>query len=459
MMRGSVWKPYRPTAAVPWNWLRVWTLYRRAGFGGTWGEIERGLKEGPEITIGRVLAGKARIDGAREDFSATADLLGESAAGAEDVGRLQAWWLFRMLFSPDPLGERMTLLWHNHFATSELKVQNVAAMKRQNETFRSLGRGPFGDLLRAMVDDPALLVWLDAGSNKKGKPNENLARELLELFTLGIGNYSEMDVKEAARALTGLEVVQGRSGFRRDLHDEGTKTILGRSGAFDPEMLIATLLAQTAIARRLAWRLCEVFLGENVADAGAVDELAERLRGDGLHVGRAVEVILRSELFFSDRNMKAQVPDPVTFVVGTVRALRQFDPPPSTLLLAEWTTRMGQPLFMPPNVGGWPGGRSWLSGRAVVARANFGAAVVDGRSSAGSSGDLVDARAEAVKHGRGGHDREALGFFAELLVGRPLEEGICSGILRESAVGGGSEIERFHRAVAMVLARGEAQVD
>ena len=153
-----------------------------------------------------------------------------------------------MLFTPDPLTERLTLLWHNHFATSQLKVDDVAAMKRQNDTFRSHARGPFGDLLRAMLRDPALLAWLDAPSNRKGKPNENLARELMELFTLGVGHYSERDVKEAARALTGRAVTQGRYAFRPDWHDDGPKTILGTTGRFDGEKLADVLLDQPAIA-------------------------------------------------------------------------------------------------------------------------------------------------------------------------------------------------------------------
>ncbi len=158
----------------------------------------------------RVLAGTSRTQGILPEFAATADLLGDAAALGGDSHRLQAWWLFRMLFTPDPLTERLTLLWHNHFATSQLKVEDVDAMRRQNETFRRHGRGPFGDLLRAMLCDPALLGWLDASSNRKGKPNENLARELMELFTLGAGHFSERDVKEVARALTGRTVVHGQ---------------------------------------------------------------------------------------------------------------------------------------------------------------------------------------------------------------------------------------------------------
>ena len=153
--------------------------------------------------------GECRSEGVPAAFESTATLLGESAAGSSDPRRLQAWWLYRMLFSPDPLLERLTLMWHDHFATSQLKVEDTAAMRAQNETFRRLARGPFGDLLRAMLRDPALLAWLDAPTNRKGKPNENLARELLELFTLGVGRYED-DVKETARALTGRTVARGR---------------------------------------------------------------------------------------------------------------------------------------------------------------------------------------------------------------------------------------------------------
>ena len=303
-------------------------------------------------------------------------------------------------------------------------------MKRQNETFRRHARGPFGDLLRAMLRDPALLVWLDAPSNRKGKPNENLARELMELFTLGVGHFSERDVKEVARALTGRTVVQGRYAFRPDWHDDGAKTILGTTDRFDGDKLADVLLDQPATARRLAWRLCQAFLGENVADDPAVSELAERLRRDDLHIGRAVEMILRSELFFSARNLHAQVSEPVAFVIGTVRSLERFDPPPSTLLLAEWTGRLGQELFFPPNVGGWPGGRSWLSGRTVVARANFAAALVEGRLHAGSTRRRTRP-SQPWPHGTG-EATMPLPFFGELSLGRRFDAAACKAILKNA---------------------------
>jgi hypothetical protein len=455
----SRWSAYRPSPSAPWDQARAWTLRRRAGFAATWDELQRDLEGGPESAVDRILNGTSRTQGILPEFSPTADLLGDAAALGGDSHRLQAWWLYRMLFTPDPLTERLTLLWHNHFATSQLKVEDVDAMRRQNETFRRRGRGPFGDLLRAMLCDPALLGWLDASSNRKGKPNENLARELMELFTLGVGHFSERDVKEVARALTGRTVVHGQYTVRPESHDDSPKTILGKNDRFDGDKLADVLLEQPATAGRLAWRLCQSFLGENVADEPAVAELAERLRADGLHVGRAVEMILRSERFFSARNLHAQVSEPVPFVIGTARSLERFDPPPSTLLLAEWTGRLGQELFFPPNVGGWPGGRSWLSGRSVVGRANFAAALVGGRLNSGSTSDVPDLRTLAARHGRGKDSGDALRFFGDLALGRSIEATTCRTILEKSASEGGSDTERFNRSVALLLSRPEAQLN
>lgn len=457
-MRGSEWAVYRPTRSAPWDHARAWTLRRRAGFGATWGELKRDVEDGPNAAIDRMLVGTCRLDGVASDFDRTAELLGDAASSSSDDHRLQAWWLYRMLFTPDPLTERLTLLWHDHFATSQLKVDDVGAMRAQNETFRRQGRGPFRELVNALLRDPALLVWLDAPSNRKEKPNENLARELMELFTLGVGNYTESDVKGAARALTGRTVVQGRYAFQEADHDDGAKTILRKTGAFDGEQLAVLLLEQPAAANRLAWRLCQGFLGEGVADATATRALAEQLRRDELHIGRAVETILRSERFFSAPNLHSRVVDPVGYVVGAVRSLERLDPPPSTLLLAEWTRRLGQVLFFPPNVGGWPGGRSWLSGRAVLARGNFAAALVEGQLDAQSNPAPADLHALANRHARDGDSRDALGFFSDLLLGRRLDPSTCEGILKTAAASR-PEQGGLNRAVALLLARPEAQLD
>src|SRR5262245_53520513 len=251
----NAWAPYRPDAAAPWDLRRVAHLHRRAGFAATWAELQRDLADGPKASVDRLLSGRARRPGVPDDFERTARLIGESAAGTREPDRLKAWWLYRLLFGPDPLTERLTLMWHNHFATSNAKVNNLALMHRQNETFRRLARAPFGELLHAAVRDPALMVWLDAPSNRKGKPNENLARELMELFSLGIGPYTEADVKEAARALTGWRVDNDLFAEDADEHDGGEKTILTRRGRWKGDDLVDIVLCHPATARRIAWRL------------------------------------------------------------------------------------------------------------------------------------------------------------------------------------------------------------
>ena len=185
------WKPYTPDDKAPWNLRRVVHLHRRAGFAATWQEIERDLRDGPQAAIDRLLAGKAYTTAVPDDFEATSRLLADAAVASGNIHRLKAWWLYRMIFSPDSLGERLRLLWHNHFATSNRKVEDVAMMRRQNDLFRQFARAPFSELLTRVTKDPAVLVWLDADSNRREHPNENLARELMELFTLGVGNHGE----------------------------------------------------------------------------------------------------------------------------------------------------------------------------------------------------------------------------------------------------------------------------
>jgi uncharacterized protein (DUF1800 family) len=403
-----------------------------------------------------VLTGHCRINGLPESFESTADLLGDAAAGSSDAERLKAWWLYRMVFTPDPLTERLTLMWHNHFATSQLKVQDTAAMRQQNETFRLHARGSFRALLHSLLHDPALLVWLDASENRKGSPNENLARELMELFTLGIGHYTEADVKESARALTGRSVVDGKCHDRPEHHDDGAKTILGRTALFDSESLADLLLDQPATARRLAWRLCDAFLGEGVADEASISELAGPMSRDELNIGRAVETILRSELFFSNRNLHTRVADPVGFIVGAVRGTERFRPPPSTLLLAEWSGRLGQALFFPPNVGGWRGGRSWLAGRTVIARANFAAVLARGELTSGVA--RPDLLGLAARHQSGSCRAEVLRFYSDLLTGGRLGPEVCEAAWKSTAAGSRTETEQLNQTVATLLAHPEAQL-
>jgi uncharacterized protein (DUF1800 family) len=378
--RDDPWTAYSATASAPWDLRRVVHLHRRGGFGATWLELERDLADSPEVAIDRILTGRSRASGVPADFDPISNLIADAAVHSGDVHRLQAWWVFRLLFSPDPLGERLTLLWHNHFATSIEKVHDLRAMRRQNETHRRLARVRFGELLAAEIREPALLIYLDATANRKGRPNENLARELMELFTLGIGHYTESDVKAAARALTGWTFEDGELRESPAEHDDGEKTILGKTGNWSGSQLVAMLAEEPATARRLASRLCGLFMGEHAVDDPAVDALSDGLRDHHLDIGWGVETILRSQAFFASANIRTRVLGPAEFVIGACRTLLPLAPPPSTLSLAGWIRQLGQDLFNPPNVGGWPEGREWLTGKSIIARTKFAAALVDGRS-------------------------------------------------------------------------------
>jgi Protein of unknown function (DUF1800) len=447
----DLWAPYQPSPDAPWNLRRVVHLHRRAGFAASWLEIERDLAQGPDKSAARLLEGKTRTPGAPEpeEFERISTVLADAAIASSDAGRLKAWWFYRLLFSPDPLGERLTLMWHNHFATSNQKVNDPAAMRRQNELFRRLAREPFGTLLERAVHDPALLVWLDAPANRKGHPNENLAREFLELFSLGIGHYSEADVRETARALTGWNVVNGEAREAPSRHDAGEKTILGNTGKWCADDVVRMVLEHPATAERLAWRICDLFMGEGMTKP-AINALADGLRSHQLDVGWAVGTVLRSRAFFAESNLGTRVQSPVEFIVGAVRAFELLDPPPSTLVLADWAARIGQGLFNPPNVGGWPGGRSWLSSRSYVGRVNFATALVEGHG-IGRDRPLnpIDL---AIRHDRGRGD--AVTFCSELLLGfKPDARWI-----EELGSDKGWNLESARRAVTHLLATPEAQL-
>lgn len=408
----AVWTRYEPSAAAEWNLRRVVHLHRRAGFAATWKELQRDLKDGPQLAIDRLLKGESRRVGVPESFERVAGVIGDAAVGSNRIQRVKAWWLYRMLFTPDPLTERLVLMWHNHFATSNLRVDDVALMRRQNGIFREFVRAPFGELFRRVIKDPAMLVWLDADANRKEHPNENLSRESMELFTLGVGNFTEHDVKEAARALTGWSIQDGQ--FRNDdnVHDAGEKTIFGKTGQWTGDDHIRMLLEHPATARRLAFRVCELFMGEG-AGAG-IDELADGMRRRDLDIGWAVETVLRSEEFFADRNIGSRVLSPVEFIIGTISALEMVEPPPSTMMLAEWTASLGQDLFYPPNVFGWPGGRSWLTSRALIGRANFATSIVAGLL----HHPAHPFRAEDLAARHGVPPSECGSFYSTLLVGQ-----------------------------------------
>lgn len=359
-MSEGVLAPWRPRPGA-WDAAAARHLFVRAGFGATPGQLERALSEGHGATLERFLADELGGADAREPAPPVEPVL---AAG--DLELLQAWWMARLLSGEAALTERMALLWHGHFATSADKVGDLHAMHAQNELFRARGRGSFRALLQALLRDPALLLWLDGDSNRRGHPNENLARELLELFTLGLGAYGEADVGEAARALTGRGTDGGAFRFRAEHHDAGPKTFLGRSGALDGDDVLAIVLAQPACARHLA----RVLLGAFVTPAPEpswVEAVAAGLVAADWELEPVLRTLLASELFQAPRARLARIAAPVELLAVAVRAL---DARVAPRWAARTATALGQSLFRPPSVKGWDGGRAWIHSGAWIGRHN-----------------------------------------------------------------------------------------
>ncbi len=283
---------------------------------------------------------------------------------------LKGWWLAEMVGTDSPLTERMTLFWHNHFTSGLQKVRSPALMYRQNVLLRRHALGNFAELLHAASKDPAMLVYLDAATNRRGQPNENFAREVMELFTLGEGKYGEGDIREAARAFTGwsIDPATGEYVFRRGLHDEAEKTVLGRSGSLRGEDVLDILLAQPAAAEFVAAKLWREFVSPQPEPDG-VARVATVFRASGYDIRSALRALLMTEAFWAQENRAALIKSPVELVAGT---LRQFeigfgDPLPFVLLLRT----LGQDILSPPNVKGWPGGEAWINSTTLLARKQF----------------------------------------------------------------------------------------
>ncbi len=362
------WAPFQPAAKDPWDLPKAAHLHRRAGFGATRADLARDVKDGPAASVDRLLKPRLMSD----DEKQVLDSLRQGVLDSRDAGRLKAWWLYRVLYDPDPLREKLTLFWHGHFATSNRKVDSVPRMLAQNEALRRGALGPFADLLAAMVADAAMLVWLDGADSKKERPNENFGREFLELFTLGVGRYTEKDIREAARAFTGWSVENHRGVYREAAHDGGVKTFLKQAGAWMAADVVRITLEQPACAEFLCRKLYRFLVNEAAEpEADLLKPLAQELRRHHYDVRRVVGMILRSRHFYAAANMRQRVKGPVELSAGLLRALEVPPAGVRLLALAVACERQGQDLFAPPNVKGWDGGKAWLDSAAVLARGNW----------------------------------------------------------------------------------------
>ena len=306
------------------------------------------------------------------------------------IADLQRWWLQRMIETPRPLEEKMTLFWHGHFASGYRKVENSYHLFQQNQMFRSNATGNFGRLLAGIIRDPAMLGYLDNQLNRRAAPNENLAREIMELFALGEGNYSESDIKEGARTLTGYAFQGNDFLFRQGQHDTGSKKLFGRSGNFDGEDFVKIILSQRACSEFIAKKIYEFFVATVPADrrdptydpaVSVIRQLARTLLQNEYELAPVLTQLFESEHFYEQRFLADQIKSPVQLIVGAVRSLNT--PVRDLGILNDALALMGQQLFEPPSVAGWSGGRSWINTSTLFVRQNILTFLLTGKTPSG----------------------------------------------------------------------------
>ena len=417
MLEHALASALTPIRAESFGYAEARHLLWRAGFGGTPDQIQTLVSWGPERAVDHLLdAGKAerteprrfdsgimgppdpetqaryrraRQTGNEEEVARLRlERQRREAADRKQVREMQQWWLTRMIESPRPLEEKMTLFWHGHFATSYRTIEDSYHMFLQNELFRNNALGSYASLLYQIIRDPAMLAYLDNNDSRKGKPNENLAREIMELFSLGVGNYGERDIKEGARALTGYTFEDDKFTFQQGNHDTGAKTILGRSGNMNGDEFVAAILAQPACSYFMTRKLYRFFAADLPEGSRLEPQTAEILRDLSTLMRRSkyeVAPVLRrlflSEHFYSDAVVNQRIKSPVELVVGAVRSL--LTPARDLNVLLDANSLMGQNILFPPSVAGWDGERSWINTSTMFIRQNILAYLLTGRTPRG----------------------------------------------------------------------------
>lgn len=439
--------PFEPTRDDPFDSIKAAHLLNRAGFGGTPAEIEKVLKLGPAKAVDWLLdfsdasaeeqseedvPDLSAIDGYPRNFRETQKMLqaGKTQeekkllrqqfrrANQEAVMETSAWWLKRMARGPHPLQEKLTLFWHGHFTTSARDERSAWLMWQQNELLRRQAAGNFKEFVRAISRDPAMLDYLNNQQNRKKHPNENYARELMELFTLGIGHYTENDVKEGARAFTGW----GHDGddfiFRKAQHDDDEKVFLGKRGNFDGDDVIDIILAHPACAPYIGTKLFRAFAYEEVDDALS-QSLGEILRQSQYELRPLLRTILASRTFYDAKAIGSQIKSPIQLVVGTVRLLGSEMP--QGKLITGALNQMGQVPLMPPNVKGWAGGRMWINTSTLFVRYNTAVTLAGGGGGQKQGKTRPQQNIAGFPVQAGGNAQQVVDTWVARLIQRPIE--------------------------------------
>ncbi|MEP4077426.1 DUF1800 domain-containing protein [Haloferula sp.] len=392
-------------------------LMRRAGFGGSPDEIRRVHAMGRAAAVESYLKPSEAIDafpmpswadpeatiaGTKNSFSKLreAKMAANRDSSKEAQNRLkmqqqevqresrrqgfeaQGWWFDRLMKSEAPLREKMVIFWHDHFATSLQKVKRPALLMRQNQMFREHSFGDFKSLTHAVLMDPAMMLYLDTQTSVKGKPNENFAREVMELFTLGEGNYGEDDIKEAARAFTGYRFDRrnGKGVHGRYRWDDGEKTIFGKTGKFDGDQVIDLLFEQQAASEYVPTKLWKYFVEDEPPEA-ITKRLAKVFRESGFKIEPVLREIFLSRAFYDNTVVRNQIKSPIQFLVQMARELGLDELPRGYVATAQ--IQLGQVLFMPPNVAGWDWGKAWINTNTLLGRYNIAGLITKGSASTG----------------------------------------------------------------------------
>ena len=388
-----------PLSGSNWNYGKAAHLLNRIGFGGTPTQIESAHARGLDAILRELVDAheepdrepppkcahpqnlkeiRMALQALKEDAPERKEKMREMREmEAAQILDLRRWWLSRMVTAQNPLREKMTLFWHGHFATSMQKVNNCYWMWLQNETLRRNALGNFKSLTRQISRDPAMMIYLDLQESRKEHPNENWARELMELFTVGIGHYSEQDIRDSARAFTGyrLDMTTQDFQFAAGQHDNTQKTFMGKTGALDGDDVIDILMEQPACAEFIAHKIWRYFVEEEPSQK-IVSAVASRLRTEKYEMRPVLREIFSSVEFFSESAMHSQIKSPIQFLVQSAQLLETQLPPPKVAQNAM--AQMGQMLFAPPNVKGWDGGRTWISASTLLFRDNFANYLVNG---------------------------------------------------------------------------------
>ncbi len=377
-------------------------LWRCAG-GASHAEITTAVADGLEKTLDRLLNPQPES----LEFVTTEKLLHRAAQASGSIEALKHWWLYRLLHSANPLVERMMLFWHNHFATSNAKVRSTEKMAAQNALIRQHALGSFRRLFHGMARDVAMLVWLDGNANRKRHPNENFAREVMELFSLGVGNYSEMDIKEAARAFTGWHVRNDVFWFNKSQHDTGTKTVLTKSGPLKGDDVLDICLEQPACPQHLAKKLLQTFVHPD-PDIALLDALAAVIRKHDYEMTPVLRNLFGSKTFYAPAARRSLIKSPVDLVLG---AFKSMGGRAHLEHCVQLMSDLGQNLFEPPTVKGWEGGRQWINSATMLQRANFAAEFSSG--SRFGKRESADPRFQSAS--------ETVDYWSELLLAHELE--------------------------------------